>query len=60
MMQSSTDNATREQHPSGDACDAMLWISDEELSIALHAAGASAEDVQRYLATHTTRSTENG
>jgi hypothetical protein len=60
MMQRPTDTATREQRPVGDMCDATLWMPDEELSDALRAAGASAEDVQCYLASQTTCSTENG
>ena len=51
MMHNSTDTAAREQRVFAEARDAALWISDEELSIALRAAGASAEDVEQYLAT---------
>lgn len=42
------DTVVREQR-AGDERDPTAGISDEELVVALRAAGASAEDVQRYL-----------
>ena len=49
-MHNSIDTAVRERRTSAPTREAALWISDEELTIALRAAGASGEDIQRYLA----------
>jgi len=49
MMPDSMDSAVREQRVCEKPRDAAVGISEEELSVALRAAGASAEDVQRYL-----------
>jgi hypothetical protein len=60
MLHASNDTANREQRAAADARDVTPGISDEELSVALRAAGASAEDVKRYLASNVTPSTDKG
>ncbi|HSQ04734.1 MAG TPA: hypothetical protein VLN59_11890 [Burkholderiales bacterium] len=49
MMTDSIDTAGREQRIGEKPHDAAAGISEEELSVALRAAGASTEDVRRYL-----------
>jgi hypothetical protein len=56
MMHTPTNTAVRKGPALGELRDGACPISDDEVSLALHAAGASAEDVARYFALETTRS----